>query len=383
MFYWSLALKVGFKAFSLKKESPRFPVPKRIIAVLVMFPLFLLLTATNRFFMLLDYMFFPSFIKTRVDKPVFIIGVARSATTYLFKTMAHDREQFTAFRLWEILFAPSIIQKYFWQLVIAIDRKIGRPLYYCAGLFDRLFLGKITKVHETGLTKVEEDEILLLSTFSSVYLTFFFPDLKEMDPLIFFDEQFPEGRKAKVMRYYKRCVQRHLFVFGNNGKTTFLSKNPAFISKMNSIATYFPDGRLIYMLRSPYKTIPSTISMNANVYSIFSRTTFLELRNDITREVVVKWYEGAERSLQKEWRGRYYVAPFKRVTKEPRATVQEIYHFLNLVPSPRMIDRLDEEQELVNSYTTEHTYNKNAGIADDAIQKRLAFIVEGEYKDLI
>lgn len=383
MFYWSLALRSGFKAFSLQRKSLRFPVPKRILAVLIMFPVFLLLTLVNRTFMALDWVVFPGFAQTSVRKPVFIIGVARSATTYLFKTLARDKENFTSFKLWEILFAPSIIQKYFWLGVIAIDRKIGRPLKWYANMFDRIFLGKITRVHETGLSKVEEDEMLLLYTFTSVYLTFFFPDLEDMNQVIYFDEYFPEKKKAQVMRYYKRCVQRHMFVFGRIREVRFLSKNPGFISKMDAVGDTFPDAALLYMLRSPYKTIPSTISMNKNVYGIFSDLKYVHLREEVTREVVIRWYEGARKSLEGKWAGKYCVLPFKRVTQEPKKMIGETYHFLGLNPGEEMRTKLEEEQSNVRSYSTEHKYNTKAGIEDEVIRKRLQFILEGEYKDAI
>ena len=124
----------------------------------------------------------------KITNAVFITGVPRSATTYLYNSLAKDKRNFTYFKLWEILFAPSIIQKHIVSWILKVDRLIGRPLYRTSLLYDRIFLARIARLHETGLSKPEEDEMLLLYTFTSVYLAYFFPDLPALDPYMFFDE---------------------------------------------------------------------------------------------------------------------------------------------------------------------------------------------------
>ncbi len=383
MINWRLAFVLGASTFSLDRKSLRFPVGRRILAVCLLLPFFLVLTFSNRFFMLLDWVFFPFFSKEKIDKPVFIVGVARSATTFLYKTMAKDHEQFTCFRFWELLFAPSIIQKYICVGIIALDRKIGRPVKRLALQMDKIFLKRINRVHETGLNKVEEDEILLLYTFSSMYLNFFYPEVKALDQVLFFDEQFPEKRKKRVMNYYRRCVQRHMYVFGNSSQKTFLSKNPAFISKLGSIADLFPDAKLIYMIRSPYKTIPSVINMNALVSSLFCNTKYLSSGNVRTSEVVMRWYEIADASIRAHWTNRHLIVPFKEVTSNPKETLNAIYSFLAISSTPLAFAIRNEEQGLVKQNSTTASYDQKAGVDSDRISSRLKFILEGPYKDLI
>jgi hypothetical protein len=286
--------------------------------------------------------------------------------------MASDNRNFTSFRLWEILFAPSILQKYFWKGIIAVDRVIGRPLFRLSKVYDRIVLGKITKIHKTGMTNAEEDEMLLLYCFSSMYLTFFFPDVAATDELIFFDILFPEKKRKRVMKFYKRCVQRHLFVFGDNGRKRFLSKNPCFVSKMKSVAETFPDAQLLYMLRAPERTIPSTISMNSNIYSILGNGKQSHIMHERTRNAVIRWYKDADEALQSHWRGRNLVIHFRSITKEPKATLNEIYSFLKLKPDTDMMRLIQGEQDKVASYTTQHKYNPQVGVDDELIRKELS-----------
>lgn len=367
-----MCFRLCIRTFSLNPKSLRFITPRRLIVGLLVLPAFFIHILITRLFMLLDHVFFPHFTREKIERPAFIIGVPRSATTYLLKVMASDTENFTCFRLWEIMFAPSILQKYFWKAVIRIDRSIGRPLWRLSKVYDRIVLGKITKIHETGMTNAEEDEMLLLYTFSSMYLTFFFPDVKATDELIFFDTHYAPRKRKRAMQFYKRCVQRHLFVFGGNGKKKFLSKNPCFISKMESVAETFPDAQLLYMIRTPYRTIPSTISMNSNIYSMLCRKKYAEIMFDRTRDAVIRWYVNADKALQSHWAGRNYVVRFDSITKQPEQTLTEIYRFLDVAPGARMLQRMHEEQQKAAAYSTEHKYNAQTGIHDALIEEKLS-----------
>ena len=231
MFDVFLAINLTAHTFSLKKRSLRFPTIRRVFSALVILPSFLVLIIVNKIFMLLDWVIFPGFRKMKLRKTSFIIGVPRSATTYLFNLLAKDRGHFTCFKLWEILFAPSVIQKYILSGILKLDRLVGRPLYRFSLLMDRIFLAKIAMLHETSLSKPEEDEMLLIYAFGSMYLAFFFPDVPALNPHLFFDEDLSREKRKKLMLFYKRCVQRHVYVFDRREEKFFLSKNPCFISK--------------------------------------------------------------------------------------------------------------------------------------------------------
>lgn len=185
------------------------------------------------------------------------------------------------------------------------------------------------------------------------------------------------------MNYYRRCVQRHMYVFGNSSQKTFLSKNPAFISKLGSIADLFPDAKLIYMIRSPYKTIPSVINMNALVSSLFCNTKYLSSGNVRTSEVVMRWYEIADASIRAHWTNRHLIVPFKEVTSNPKETLNAIYSFLAISSTPLAFAIRNEEQGLVKQNSTTASYDQKAGVDSDRISSRLKFILEGPYKDLI
>ena len=110
---YSLTIKLAFSLFSFDSGNMRYFNVRRILISLLLVPVFILCFFINRFFLLLDHVFFPSFKRQIIRNPVFIVAAPRSGTTYLFHTLAKDQTTFTAFKLWEIILAPSIIQKYF------------------------------------------------------------------------------------------------------------------------------------------------------------------------------------------------------------------------------------------------------------------------------
>lgn len=379
MFDIALVFRLAFSAFSLERESPRFPSLKRILSVCFLMPVLLLLVLVNRFFMLLDWIFFPHFSRTKIVKPLFIVGIPRSATTFLFDTLASDTEQFTAVKLWEMVFAPSILQKLFYLAIIRTDRIIGRPLYRLSRLADRLLFSRMQAIHPLSFSHPEEDEMLLVYAMSTMMLVFSFPGTEAMSPLLFFDAEMPEAKKKRIMRFYRRSIQRHLFVFGRNGRRTYLSKNPCFVSKMESLARTFPDSRLLYLLRSPEKTIPSTISLNAGLYSLFSKRTKSLPLIDETRDTLVRWYTMADRSLKRDWNERGKVIPFRAITGEPAATVLAIYDFAGKKMPGSMRKRMEKQEAEKQVYRSAHAYDPAAGLADGTYRESLRFIFEGPW----
>jgi hypothetical protein len=64
-----------------------------------------------------------------------------------------------------------------------------------------------------------------------------------------------EKEKQRVMNFYKRCLQRHVYAYG--GRKIYLSKSPSFSASVDSIYKTFPDARIIYLVRNPMEVVPS------------------------------------------------------------------------------------------------------------------------------
>ncbi|HCI11104.1 MAG TPA: sulfotransferase, partial [Alcanivorax sp.] len=150
--------------------------PRRWLVMALFWPLFALLQAINGAGLLLDYLLFPDFRRVRVREPLFVVGVPRSGTTFLHRLLAGDRERFTTTALWELIFAPSITQRFFWRGVGRLDALVGAPLSRLFFRLERWVLGGLDDVHQTGLRDPEEDYLALLPVLGCFLLVLAVPD---------------------------------------------------------------------------------------------------------------------------------------------------------------------------------------------------------------
>lgn len=361
-----LIIRLVSTIFIFDKKSLHYPSRKRILFVLFVSPILTLIIIINQLFLLLDNLFFFPYRWIKIQKSAFIVGVPRSATTYMLELLSRDKN-FTSFRLWEIIFAPSIIQKLFALVLIRIDYQIGRPLYKLSKWIDRKVVNIDFKhIHNLELALPEEDEPLMIYDFSSLYLYYLFPEAKAMKPYLFFDEEIPPKKRKRIMKFYYRCVQRHQFVFNQNGKKIFLSKNPAFVAKINSLNETFENCNIIYMLRSPLNTIPSTISLNEHIFDAFSNVKNDVERNTESRKTIIKWYKMSLEALSKIPPSRKKMVLFKKFIENPSNELKELYQILNLnplhTPTPLQQTLITERKK----YKSKHNYNPKTGLLNDS-----------------
>ena len=238
----------------------------RLVQTFWLSPLFLFLFITNNIALTIDWILFPKFKKQVIKNPIFIVSLPRTGTTNLFHSLASINSLFSAMNLWEIILAPSIIQK-----------KIYRFLWFyspfflkkAAKNFDKIIFRKLNNLHRISFFKKEEDEIIMMWALSSVYMSFFYPESYVMRDLFRFDMgDITEKRKHRIIKIYYRMVQRHLYALGEDANKRFLSKNPSMAARIETISTFFPDAKIIVIERDPCNVFPSTEVLQKLLFKI-------------------------------------------------------------------------------------------------------------------
>lgn len=378
MFDLFLFFKMLPFTFSKQKGHLRYYDKKRVIAVLLTGPIFLSLSLIHGIFSLIDEVLFPFYHFQSNSKTAFITGVPRSATTFLFHTLMKDKEHFTGFTFWEVLLAPTITQKVLLLPFIWLIRKWRKLRKRVMKLDDKVF-GSFRDIHDTGFLKPEEDEWLMVFIFSSSYLWFFFPDSAPLEDYMYFDEQVPLWKRKEIMGFYYRCVQKHNFIFNPRGRKTFLSKNPTFTPKIRTLCEIFPQGKILYMLRTPYKTIPATISLATHVYQGFSTIGPEPPLVDSTRDMVIRWYETSLSALEECAANRHMIIPFQSISENTLPTLCSVYEFLDLQPDQSDMKKLQRFARRSRRFKSGHQYDKEAGIDKALIERKLGFILHGPW----
>jgi hypothetical protein len=228
---------------------------RRLIFLLLGYPLFLALQLVHWLGFLIDELLFSAYRKVEIASPVFIVGIPRSGTTFLHRTLASD-SKFTFFATWEALLAPSITERKIIGAFATVDRAIGAPIKRLIQYCITKSSGDFDNIHEVGLAAPEEDYLALLPVGACFIMLLAFPFAKELYSLAKLDEQ-SEAQRMRTIEFYKRCLQKHLYC--HPGKQ-LLSKNAAFSSWCTELASAIPGARFIVCIREPETALSSQIS---------------------------------------------------------------------------------------------------------------------------
>jgi hypothetical protein len=327
----------------------------RRAAVMSLFlPAFIFLQLLHGIGFLLDELLFRGYRRVEIKAPLFIVGIPRSGTTFLHRVLAEDQRQFTTFTLWELLLAPSVAERKFWQSVAWIDRRIGGWGLRALQFLEKRGFGGWRDVHGTALTAPEEDYLVLAPILACFLLILPFPSLAEIWNLAYFDQRIPARERRAVMAFYRACLQRHLYVHGPDKR--LLSKNPAFSPMIESLGAAFPDCRIICTLRNPIEAIPSHLSSMAAGARIFDNGDSEEFQRRLVN-MMKHFYRHLTRTLPRWPENRQVLVCLEALKRNLHPIVADIYHRFGLQLSPAFEAVLQREHRRSLTYCSTHAYS--------------------------
>jgi hypothetical protein len=347
-----------------------------LLAFAALYPPFALL---NWLGLWLDELLFPGYRAQAIRTPVFLLGNFRSGTTFLHRLLARDRQTFTTMRLWEILLAPSVTVRRLWRGLGAIDRRLGSNTRRWLSRRERDWDDAFA-LHKTSLWAPEEDEYLLLHTWSTGTSWMWAGLLDEMAPYVHFDAM-PAPDQERIMRFYRRCVQAHLHAGRGpadaGGPLCYLSKSPPFAGKVEALDACFPGARFAYLVRSPLQVIPSFLSFLQHVWQMFGVRIEGDAAREHVIEIVAHWYAHPLTYLQRLPAERSLVLRFDDLVRDPRQAVTQLYERFGLPLSPSYLQILQAATARSRRYTSPHEYALDAlGLSKEAIEDRFRDLID-------
>jgi len=347
---------------------------KRFFVMAGFLPLFGAIQTLHWLGFLLDELLFRGYREITVGKPVFVVGVPRSGTTFLHHVLAKD-EQFTTFRTWECLFAPSIIERKICLGLAQIDNRFGRPLGRLVKGLEKHILGSLEDIHAMTLNAPEEDYFVFMPILACFILIVPFFYTESIWRMAFFDRDMPERRKQWIMTYYKRCLQKHLYVHGSNKR--LLSKNPSFSSLVGSLNRTFPDGCFICCVRNPLKTFPSQLSSLKSGLKLFGIDPYSEIFKNRMLDVFLFYYDNLMRVLSAVPLHRHVFLRIEVLKSDLTHTIRRAYQQLGISLDPDFISQLRLDDTRGRSYASKHIYSlEQFGLDEITLRKRFAGVYE-------
>ena len=343
-----------YRSFFNNKNTTARLTRKRFFFLLLFYTVWPLGALMHWFFFWLDDVLFPAHKNQVIEKPLFILGNLRSGSTFLHRLLSRDSETFTSLTTWDIYLTPSVTQKKITQLVSRFDKKYLKGiLHKWLYAFDKATLGKI-KIHPISFFRPEEDENIHLHIWDGYFVMFLFPFMDEFPNYQHFDEALAPEHKKRIMTFYRSMLQRHMYA---TGKKYFVAKNPAFSPKIETLAEFFPDARILYLARNPLDMLPSTIS-----WINYARRQFTDPGDgyfyiDEIVDMTQHWYRHPLKYLDTHPSPRHLIMKYDDLIQRPEAVIRGFYEQFGYPDKPGLPVIIDQAVKETLAFKSDHSYS--------------------------
>jgi hypothetical protein len=322
----------------------RRPIRARRIAYAAVFAVtFGSIFVFTRLGLLLDELLFRNYRKVSMIQPLFIIGFPRSGTTFLQKLLSLDEENFASIALHQSL-VPSLSSRKVIGTLAAVDRGLG---------------GLGANIHPCAFNKPEEDILLAVHSFATVFVYLcvpFIASMRQRGHHVIFIDTLPVTERVRYLRFYESLVKRHLYLA--SGSRRLLSKSTVLITALQSHIAQFPDAKFIALVRRPHECLPSMMSLTHTIWQKYER----DIGKD-SAEMLECFHMGrdgllllvdAMDSLPPE---RLRVIRYEDFIADPRGTIEDIYRWMGMPISPTFLAKLEARLIKEQSYRSKHVYS--------------------------
>lgn len=322
----------------------------------------------------LDHLFFPGFKRQPVREPVFIVAPPRSGTTLTQKLMSLDEERFVYNALYQTIF-PAVFYQRCIDAVIWLDRKAGRPMGRVVGWAEKKWFGGWDEMHKMRFNQPEEDDGFFVYTFvtEAIFLLFLHVDeLWEAG----FQDALPPDKRRKVMAFYRSCLQRRLFASGP-GKT-ILTKATQSSGAVESLLEAFPDAKFITIIRHPYKSVASHVSVFWPVWQAHSPAMKKDgPESKAYARLAVRWFQHLFQFRRKVNPQQYYCIDYRDLTRDPKAALEKLYEHFGWTMSQALQEKLAAATQRQRDFKSKHEYGlEEFGLSKEWIQQELGEVLE-------
>ncbi len=321
-----------------------------------------------------DHILYPGFRKRSIEKPVFIIGNPRSGTTFVHRFLLNTN-QFCAFELWEMLFTGIS------------SRKLMKPL---VGSLAPLSPARYhsSEAHETSLRDVETDDVMGFFKFVdggflwSYFLAWETQWESELTKSYFDAEQIPADRTNRLFRYLEGCWRRNMVV---KNKSRIIVKSSMLTLQVDELLKRYPDCKMIYIVRDPISTIPSSISLISgvleNAYQMTKRTSTEKRAHyyENLYQASCQIFRSFEERLQKGGipEKNLQIVTYPNLMKDLESTMESLVDFLEIEPANGFFSLVKKQAEKQRNYQSGHSYSLDKfGLTEERIRNDLCFLYD-------
>ena len=359
--------------FNGKKHTPLSL--NRVLFLTFFFPGFIALQIIHYLGFFLDHLLFKDFKKQSCDKALFIIGIPRSGTTYIHRTLS-DALVSTTFSTWEAIIAPSIFEKKCLRLLSRLDDLIGSPFKNTLNFAIKKIGGDFHNIHTVSVNDPEEDYLTLLPIGACFILLFAFPNSQALRKLTSINN-LKEKERSAIIAFYKENIQRHLYFHSYD--SYFISKNAAFSTWLPEIKKAFPKAKFLLSIRDPESALSSQLSALKPARNVFGTDPSGEATQAIILESMRYSFKSIYSFIQSTNAKHTVVIDQGRLRHQPHGTLNKVMELLGL-DIQKKLDTTEEPIQIktVSKHLQKNTVNKD--LIDDSVFENYKLILNASIR---
>lgn len=298
---------------------------------------------------------FPDYSETKIENPIFIIGLPRSGTTFLHRLLCqHPSNQ--GLENWLGSFPQPRPPRSKWSAnprYLEVEKSL--EMYHEMN-------PEIKDIHEMAVYEVDECRLLLMHCFANV--TF-----QSNATIPAYEDWLYSSDFTETYEYFYRSLQ----LIGYNDKDKrWVLKDPSHMWSVDYLFNRFPDATIVQIHRHPKEVIPSVCSlvMSAKMMSEPSTSPIL-----LGHQQLEQWASVLEKTIEirKKYSEKFIDIFFHEIVDDPLEAVRKLYISLGEVINRDEINILDNFVKSDETKNSKHKYTpEEFGLTDFQINDRFS-----------
>lgn len=267
---------------------------------------------------------FPEILELQINDPLVIVGLPRTGTTLLQRTLAVD-PQFSKAQWWETRYPAPLGGETLEQPL----QRLGRARAEVAAMIE--FLPQLLTIHPLDAEQPDEEFMLMEHSF-----------LCAMDSYVnvpSYTAWLDRQDQTQVYRYLKRCLQFLQWQQARRGIAPgrrWLLKSPQHLHTLELLFEVFPGAQVVLTHREPARTIPSLASFIHTLWQLYSDQADAEAVGEQWNRRMARALRHAMAVREGMPAGRFLDVQFEDTLAAPQAVVERIYRFAGLACTPEV-----------------------------------------------
>ncbi len=263
----------------------------------------------------------PEILERPIVRPVFIMGLPRSGTTFLHTLLAQDDANAVP-RAWQLMYPYPPRRRF-------LPADLRRAEVNFQFRLFRFLSPQLNDLHPLSADAPQECSDITAQVFQSLRFdaTYRIPS---------YQSWIAAHGHAAAYRFHRRFL-KHLDA--QEPGRRWMLKCPDHVFALDTIRSIYPDAHFVFVHRDPARVLASVVKLNEVLRRPFAR---IVNRKEIGEEVGAYWSEGANRMVAaaKAGSGDILHLHYKQIVSAPMTAVSQLYRHCGLELAPDARQRM-------------------------------------------